>query len=117
MDAAGHVLILMAADLGTIVIVNTKIILNLGLQRAASVYGDIAIRNMQCRAGFREDLVVSLQCNVGTGTSLHINRIIAAFDIDILNGHVCRCILGRINCDCVARLCRTIALCNHRRVI
>ena len=119
MDAAGHVLTLMAADFGIMVMIirtiRTKLILNLGLQRAASVYGNITIRNMQCRAGFREDLVVSLQCNVGTGASLHINRIIAAFDIDILNGHVCGRILGRIDRDCVARLRGTLR--NHRSLI
>ena len=116
MDAAGHGLILMAADFGIMVIAR-RLILNLGLQRTASVYGDIAIRNMQCRAGFREDLVVSLQCNVGTGTSLHINRIIAAFNIDILNGHICSCIIRRINRDCVACLYRALPLCNHRSFI
>ena len=116
MDAAGHGLILMAADFGIMVIAR-RLILNLGLQRTASVYGDIAIRNMQCRAGFREDLVVSLQCNVGTGTSLHINRIIAAFDIDILNGHICSRIIRRGYPDCVACLYRALPLCNHRSLI
>ena len=117
MDVAGHGLLLMAADLGIMVIVRTKIILNLGLQRTASVYGDIAIRNMQCRAGFREDLVVSLQCNVGTGASCNINRILAAFNIDILNGHICSCIIRRINRNCVSCLYRALPLCNHRSLI
>ena len=116
MDAAGHVLLLMAADFGIMVIAR-RLILNLGLQRTASVYGDIAIRNMQCRAGFREDLVVSLQCNVGTGASCNINRILAAFDIDILNGHICSRIIRRGYPDCVACLYRALPLCNHRRLI
>ncbi len=67
----------MAADFGIMVIAK-RLILNLGLQRTASVYGNIAIRNMQCRAGFREDLVVSSSVMLALELSF-INRIIAAF--------------------------------------
>lgn len=115
MDFTGHVFILVAADLGVIVI-TIFIIADLGLQRAAAGDGHIAVGDMQGRAAFGENLVVSLQRDVRAGAA-HVDGVAAAADVYILNGDVCRRIAGGINGDGAAGSGCAVALLDDRRVV
>ena len=115
MDFTGHVFILVAADLGVIVII-IFIIADLGLQRAAAGDGHIAVGDMQGRAAFGENLVVALQCDVRAGAA-HVDGVAVAADVDILNGDVCRCIVRGGYGDGAVRCLRAVALLDDRRII
>ena len=112
MDFTGHVFILVAADLGVIVIFTA----DLGLQRAAAGDGHIAVGDVQGRAAFGENLVVSLQRDVRAGAA-HVDGVACAADVDILNGDVCRCIVRGGYGDGAVRCLRAVALLDDRRII
>ena len=115
MDFTGHVFILVAADLGVIVII-IFIIADLGLQRATAGDGHMAVGDMQGRAAFGENLVVSLQCDVRAGTA-HVDGVAVAADVDILNGDVCRRIVRGGYGDGAVRCLRAVALLDDRSII
>ena len=117
MDFTGHVFILVAADLGVIVIVTIPVLTaDLGLQRAAAGDGHVTVGDMQGRAAFGENLVVSLQCDVRAGAA-HVDGVAGAADVDILNGDVCRRIAGGLNGDGAAGSGCAVALLDDRRII
>ena len=115
MDFTGHVFILVAADLGVMVVI-IFIITDLGLQRAAAGDGHIAVGDMQGRAAFGENLVVSLQRDVRAGAA-HVDGVACAANVDILNGDVCRCIVRGGYGDGAVRCLRAVALLDDRRII
>ena len=115
MDFTGHVFILVAANLGVIVII-IFIIADLGLQRAAAGDGHSAAGDMQGRAAFGENLVVSLQRDVRAGAA-HVDGVAVAADVDILNGDVCRRVTGGLNGDGAAGSGCAVALLDDRSII
>ena len=115
MDFTGHVFILVAADLGVIVII-IFIIADLGLQRATAGDGHIAVGDMQGRAAFGVDFVIALQCDVRAGAA-HVDGVACAADVYILNGDVCRRVTGGLNGDGAVRCLRAVALLDDRRII
>jgi len=115
MDFTGHVFTLVAADYGVIVFILCTIA-DFGLQRAAAGDGHIAVGDMQGRAAFGENLVVSLQCDVRAGAA-HVDGVACAADVDILNGDICRCIVRGGYGDGAVRCLRAVALLDDRSII
>ena len=95
-DAAGHVLVLVAANLG--IFVGTVFHANFSFQRAITVNGHIAAGDMQGGFGFGEELVFALQRDVRAGAA-DVDGVAAAADVHILNGHICRCAASGLDFD------------------